>query len=113
MSVKILTRDEMASWYAQRHLATDPGIRAVYYLPNHAPANEIRFVEVNELMAVRENDPLEPIDFGVDVGGGAPHRLVVLDVTPSQWGLIAAGARSLPQDWLLAGAISFERPTNE
>ena len=39
------------------------------------------FVEIDDLMAVRENDPLEPIDFGVDVGGTDSHTLLVLDVT--------------------------------
>ena len=26
-----MSKDEIARWYARRHLSTDPGIRAVYY----------------------------------------------------------------------------------
>jgi hypothetical protein len=99
----------MASWYANRHLQTDPGILAVYYLPAGTPAREIRFLEVNELMAVRDNDPLEPIDFGVDVGGADAHALMVLDVTPAQWEKIRRNELRLPDGWSLDGAISFPR----
>ena len=55
----------MARWYAKQHLKTDPRIRSVYYLPANAPDREIRFVEINELVADRRDDTLEPIDFGV------------------------------------------------
>ena len=50
----------------------------------------------NDLMAVRENDPLEPIDFGVDVGGADSHTLLVLDVTVAQWDKIRRGELALP-----------------
>jgi hypothetical protein len=102
-------RDEMAQWYAQRHLSTDPGIRMVYYLPAGSPEREIRFLEVNELLAVREGDPLEPIDFGVDIGGEDAHTLMVLDVTPAQWDNIRNHTLSLPHGWSLDGAIPFRR----
>ena len=28
---------------------------------------------------------MQPIDFGVDIGGEDAHTLMVLDVTPAQW----------------------------
>jgi hypothetical protein len=99
----------MARWYADRHLNTDPGIQTVYYLPAGAPEREIRFLEINDLMAVRENDPLEPIDFGVGIGGLDSHSLLVLDVTPAQWAKIRQGCLQLPKDWSLDGAVSFSR----
>jgi len=102
-------KDEMARWYAKRHLTTDPGIQTVYYLPAGAPEREIRFLEVNDLLAVREDDPLEPIDFGVDIGGVDAHTLMVLDVTPAQWDRIRDRRLSLPDGWSLDGAISFPR----
>jgi hypothetical protein len=111
MSVTQSKKDEMAQWYAARHLRTDPGIRTVYYLPTGAPEREIRFLEINTLMAVRENDPLEPIDFGIDIGGAEPHSLVVLDVTPAQWERIHAQELALPDGWCLDGAVSFQRET--
>ncbi len=109
MSVAQYNREEMARWYARRHLTTDPGIRTVYYLPGGAPEREIRFVEVNDLMAVRENDPLEPIDFGVDVGGADSHTLLVLDVTVAQWDKIRRGELALPDGWTLDNATPFSR----
>ncbi len=109
MSVVQFDKDHLASWYAKRHLETDPGIQAVYYLPAGAPEREIRFLEVNELMAVRDSDPLEPIDFGVDTSGADAHRLVVLDVTPAQWDKIANNELRLPEGWSLDGATSFSR----
>ena len=102
-------RDSMASWYATRHLKTDPGIRKVYYLPAGAPEREIRFIEINELIAERNKYPLEPIDFGVDIGGTEGHTLMVLDVTPTQWEKINKKELQLPAGWSLEGAIPFSR----
>lgn len=109
MSVTHFNEEQMARWYATRHLQTDPGIRTVYYLPTGAPEREIRLLEVNELMVVRESDPLEPIDFGVDVGGAEPHKLLVLDVTPDQWDKIGREELPLPAGWSLGGALPLPR----
>ena len=109
MSVAQFNREEMARSYAGRHLKTDPGIRTVYYLPAGAPEREVRFLEINDLMAVRENDPLEPIDFGVDIGGAEPHTLLVLDVTPAQWERVRRRELPLPDGWSLGNAIPFSR----
>ena len=109
MSVLQFERDQMAGWYAKRHLQTDLGIAAVHYLPAGAPEREIRLLEVNELMSVRDNDPLEPIDFGVAVDGPDAHTLMVLDVTPAQWERIRTGQLRLPDGWSLEGAIPFAR----
>ena len=109
MPVVQMSKDELARWYARRHLSTDPGIRAVYYLAAGAPDREIRFLEINELMAVRENDPLEPIDFGIDIDGAGSHTLLVLDVTPAQWERIRGGELPLPSGWSLDGAVSFSQ----
>ena len=102
-------RDEMAHLYATRHLKTDPGIRAVYYLPSDAPEREIRFLEINELIAERDKDPLEPIDFGVAIDGVERHTLMVLDVTPAQWERINKKELELPQGWSLKEAVPFSR----
>ena len=50
-------------------------------------------------MPVRESDPLEPLDFGIDVDGAEPHTLLVLDVTPGQLEKIHGGELSLPAGW--------------
>jgi len=94
-------RDAMANWYARQHLKTDPGITEIYYLPDGAPEREIRFVEINKLLANINSDALEPVDFGVDTGAESEHKLFVLDVTPSQWLSITQGELSLPDGWSL------------
>jgi len=101
-------RDSMARWYAEEHLKTDPGIDAVYYLPTNADEREIRFVEVNHLIGDCNDDALEPIDFGIDMGTDHAHSLMVLDVTPSQWSRILAKQLALPSDWSLDGAIQYQ-----
>ena len=100
-------RDATARWYASEHLKTDPGIRAIYYLPRNAPEREIRFIEINELLADRDDETLEPIDFGVDTGTESEHRLFVLDVTPNQWDRISQRMLALPPGWSLEGKVSY------
>ncbi|HAH43755.1 hypothetical protein [Gimesia sp.] len=100
-------RDSWASWYAQEHLKTDPGIEKIFYLPTNADAREIRFVEINTLSGDRTEDSLEPIDFGIDTGTENAHRLFVLDVTPAQWQQIQSDNLSLPNGWSLDDLIAF------
>jgi len=100
-------RDSMAHWYAKEHLKTDPGIVSVYYLPTKAGEREIRFIEVNSLIGNRNDDALEPIDFGVDTGMDSAHKLFVLDVTPEQWERIRREELGLPANWSLGGAIHY------
>jgi hypothetical protein len=94
-------RDSTAEFYAKRHRQTDPAVREIYYLPTGAPANEIRFIEVNR--AISSAAEPEPIDFGVDGGTPNAHKLIVLDVTPDQWKEIRKGQRPLPAGWSLEG----------
>jgi hypothetical protein len=98
----------MASWYAQEHLKTDPGILSVHYLPKNAGEREIRLVEVNKLIGDRNDDLLEPIDFGVDRGSDNAHRLFILDVTPEQWDRINTHDLALPRTWSVEEEISYE-----
>ena len=97
----------MALWYAKEHLKTDPGIASVYYLPSNANDREIRFVEVNSLLGDRNDDVLEPIDFGIDTGTDTAHQLFVLDVTHDQWNRIQIGKLKLPGNWSLEEAVHY------
>ncbi len=105
-------RDQMAQWYADQHLKTDPGILGVYYLPANASDREIRFVEINELIGDRNDDSLQPIDFGVDMGTLMAHKLLVLDVTPDQWQRIENDQLALPSGWSLTDAREFRAPAH-
>jgi len=100
-------RDQFARWYAKRHLQTDTGVEEIYHLPTDAPPTEIRFLEVNNMIA--EQTELEPIDFGVDSGDSEGHTLVVLDVTPLQWNAVQKGNLRLPSNWTLAGKQLLEK----
>jgi hypothetical protein len=97
----LFDRDSMAVTYAKRHKAIDEAITAIYHLPTGAPPNEVRLLEVNQ--GIKSLADPEPIDFGVETGTDAAHRLVVLDVTPAQWREIQNGSRQLPPGWSLEG----------
>lgn len=97
-------RNSMARWYATQHLATDPGVVAVWHLPKYADDREIRLVELNSLLVDRGQDCLQPIDFGVDRGMDSEHRLFILDVTPAQWEKIRQRQLALPGNWSLEEA---------
>ena len=102
-------RDSWATHYASSHLKTDPGIRKVLYLPTEAPEREIRLVEVNELLAVRDEDVGEAIDFGVDRDSPNAHTLKVMDVTPNQWERIQKHELPLPDGWSLLASQTIGR----
>jgi hypothetical protein len=102
-------RDATAKFYAKQHLKIDPGVQKIYYLRTDAPDREIRFVEINSLLAEMKDETLEPLDFGVDRGTDVAHKLIVLDVTPSQWKSIERGALPLPDGWKLEDAEVFSK----
>ena len=102
-------RDSMARTYAARHLNTDSSIREIYYLPESAPEREIRIVEINDAIFERNENPLEALDFGVDIDSQNGHTLLVLDVTLKQWEKIDKRELQLPCGWSLEKAIKIDR----
>lgn len=109
MTMTQFDRDSMAQWYAKEHLKTDPGIQAIHFLQTGAGDREIRFIEINTLLADRTDDALEPIDFGIDMGSDTAHKLYVLDVTKDQWTRLQSGELALPSGWSLKGGVTYTK----
>jgi hypothetical protein len=103
-----VSREAFAEWVARRHLASDPGLKSVTYLPAGAPPNEVRLVEENALLTAPQNGHLEPVDFSPGIQG-IDFDVFVLDVTPEQWAQIRAKNLALPQGWSLEGSRSTGR----
>jgi hypothetical protein len=96
-----MSRDEFGRWVALKHLAIDPEIREVHYLPTNAAPREVRLLEVNGRLAVSGSvGPVEPVDFMPDVNG-LDFTLLVADVTPEEWEAIRRQELSLPDGWVV------------
>jgi hypothetical protein len=100
------SRDELAAWVAREHLAMDPGITDVWYLPANAPPDEIRLIEVNQFLSGLNDQAVSPVDFGMDIAG-AEFRLLVADLTPEQGKHLLEGKLTLPGNWTLRNAKHF------
>jgi hypothetical protein len=103
-------RDQVAAWIAKKHLAVDPGITDILYLPGNSPEREIRLVEANSLLAALPDEDVTPVDFGLNVEG-LNFSLLVVDVTPDQWKRIMESKSELPPSWTLDGSQHFGYPT--
>ncbi len=101
------SRDEVAAWVARKHLLADSSVSQVWYLPQGAPPEDIRFLEVNDRLS-RGGDRVEAIDFGLDIGG-VPFRLFVADVTTEELQDVKRDPTRLPQGWALDGARVWGR----
>ena len=42
------SRDDVAAWVAKQHFLVDSGVREIWYLPQGAPSEEIRLLEVSD-----------------------------------------------------------------
>lgn len=107
-----LRQFDAKSWaehYARRHYQTDPGITDIYYLPDGAPIDVIRLVEVNSDLAELRQASSEALTMGVDIGGECPHHLSIVDVTPNQWSQIESRQLPLPAGWSLNGVRKLPR----
>jgi hypothetical protein len=101
------SRDAVAEWLAKQHFITDPTIREIWYLPQGAQADEIRFLELSERLIGNE-ERVEPFDFGVDALG-AHYRLFVGDVSGDQIERIRRDPGVLPKGWSIDGHIVWRR----
>lgn len=106
-STKALTAKRFAAWIARRHLASDPGVREVLYLPANAPAKEIRLLEVNVSLKVPEAEKAEPLEYPLD--DDMDFRVLAADITRDQWKAIQDDEPLLPVGWELTGFLSFKR----
>ncbi len=96
-----MSRDDFAHWIAMKHLAIDPEIREVHYLPTNAASREVRLLEVNARLALPNSlGPVEPVDFMPDIDG-LDFTLLVADVTPEEWEAVRRGELPLPDGWVL------------
>ena len=108
MATVAFDRDSMAKWYAKQHLQTDPGLREIYYLTKDAPDREIRFVEINELIAEMNDDAFrtDRLRCRYGSGFGTQATLAGCDACPmgsySWW-------RSRPSGWFDAGRCQEAR----
>jgi hypothetical protein len=96
-----MSRDDFAQWVAQKHLAIDPEIREIHYLPTNAASREVRLLEVNTRLAMPHAlGPVEPVDFMPDIDG-LDFILLVADVSPEEWEAIRRQELGLPDGWVL------------
>lgn len=104
---KSTNRDDVAAWVAKKHFVTDASIHEIWYLPQGAPADEIRLLEVNERLTGDVAD-VEPIDFGLDVSG-ARFKLFVADLSSDQLEQLKRDPSRLPAGWRVDGNLVWRR----
>jgi hypothetical protein len=94
------TREQFAQWLARRHLSSDVGLERVVYLPEGAPDDEIRLLEVNRLLHPPDPNIVEPLDFTPDTE--PRFKVFVADITQDQWERIKLSPETiLPAGWKL------------
>ena len=93
------SRDDVAAWVAKKHLLVDTSLRQVWYLPQGAPPEEIRLLELNDRLAAYDTQ-VEAIDFGLDIEG-VQFKLFVADITSEQFDKIRQDPSRLPTGWSL------------
>lgn len=101
-------RDTLAAWIAQKHFLIDSGIRGIWYLPQEAPAEEIRLLEVNNRLAGPASGSVEAVDFVLDIHG-CPFQLLVADITSDELEQIREGHLTLSEGWTLDGNTVWRR----
>jgi hypothetical protein len=101
------SRDEVAAWVAKQHLLVDVSVQEIWYLPMGAPADEIRFLELNNRHAL-PSDQVQPVTFDLDIER-AWLTLSVADVTTEILEQIERDPSILPGSWSLEGKQVWRR----
>jgi hypothetical protein len=95
------SRDQVAAWLAEKDLIVDSSIREVWYLPEGAPDDEIRFLEINDRFPGSENE-IEPFQSFVDITTPS-YRVFTIYATSKQLDQIMKDPALLPAGWSLDG----------
>jgi hypothetical protein len=101
-------RAAFAEWLARQHLRFDSRLTRVVYLPENAPEDEVRLVEVNTGLYVEPGNPIVPVETTPAVTD-LPFRVWVADVTPEEWQQIQNNPGLLPEGWSLEGNMTIRR----
>ena len=95
-------RAAFATWLAGQHLRFDSRLTQVVYLPNAAPDDEVRLLEVNTGLYPEPGKPIVSVETTPAVAG-LPFRVCIADVTPEEWQQIQTNPGLLPAGWSLQG----------
>jgi hypothetical protein len=89
-------------------MSTDAAIERVIFLPEGAPQNEIRLLEVNRFLNSPDAQAIEPLDFSPDAD--LSYRVFVADITSDQWDRAQSAPDAvLPPGWRLDDNQIFVR----
>jgi hypothetical protein len=103
-------RDGVAAWVARQHLLVDPSLSAVWFLPENAPDDEIRLLEISERMELPWNDVSHIQPTRNPLGAEFSHlRLFTADVTNHQFDKLVRKETRLPAGWSLENAKQWRR----
>ena len=95
-------RAAFATWLAGQHLRFDSRLTQVIYLPNAAPDDEVRLLEVNTGLYPEPGKPIVSVVTTPAVTG-LPFRVCIADITPEEWERVQSDPGLLPSGWSLPG----------
>lgn len=95
-------RAAFAEWLARQHLRFDSRLTQVVYLPDGAPDDEVRLMEVNTGLFPEPGNPIVPVETTPAVTD-IPYRVRIVDITPDEWRHIQTDPSLLPTGWSLEG----------
>lgn len=101
-------RAAFAGWLARQHLTFDSRLTLAVYLPNGAPEDEVRLLEVNTGLYPGPGNPIAPVET-TPATADIPFRVWVADITPDEWNRIQANPGLLPAGWSLEGRQTIRR----
>jgi hypothetical protein len=96
---------EIARWIAKRQLVTSASLSKIVYLPDQAPADEIRLLAVND-RATQVNP--KPFTYGVELAG-RPFKLSIVDLDTEQLQNTERDPALLPAGWSLTNPVVWNR----
>lgn len=104
-----MSRDDFARWVARQHHEIDAGVSRILYLPDGAPADEVRLIESNLLTPLPEEAPILAFPFRTDLDE-VDFKVYVADVTESQFQKVLDRRVELPGGWRIDNHQEFSFP---
>jgi hypothetical protein len=99
------TKEETAQILSDAHFGLDEGIDRIFRIVEEDESNPKRPVKLLEVNPLTTEAGILPIGMNADPSRMIDHPVVIIEITPEEFGRLARGLLHLPDGWKLADQL--------
>jgi hypothetical protein len=98
----MFTKEQAAQFIADAHFRLDHGVSRIFRLVGPREMESSDPVKLLEINPMTPEAGIMPVALGASPAHGFPYSTVVIEISPTEFEQVAAGALALPDGWSIA-----------